>query len=359
MPSQGKIGLVHGKSFEKGVGFLAFLGLFGNYDKPGPGVNKDEPPKAAPVRFFEILGRKFSKLIQLNLVFLIPTVVVLILMVLIYLSPTHFVLQLPGGEGGSPVQFDIWTMYAMPFPLVLLSPFIAGLTFVTRNFAREEHAFVWSDFWEAIRDNWKYFLLNGLLVYVVYVVLSFAMIYYYNSLSRGWLYYIPFWLCIILAVLFLFAQYYLPVMFVTFDLKFSQMYRNAFILAMAGLGRNLLITIILGALLYAAMIVPLMGLTILIFLLLVVCLLFSLVSYFINFTVYPTIDRYLIQPYQQKIEDEKNGVLTSEEKEEARFFSQPEADREEGEENDDKFVYVNGRLIKQSDYNNGSEDKNR
>ena len=39
------------------------------------------------------------------------------------------------------------------------------------------------------------------------------MIYYLNSTSQGWLYYIPFWLCIVLAVLFLFAQYYLPVMF--------------------------------------------------------------------------------------------------------------------------------------------------
>ena len=46
---------------------MAFLGLFGNYDKPGPGVDKDEPKKAAPVRFFEILWRKLSKLVQLNL----------------------------------------------------------------------------------------------------------------------------------------------------------------------------------------------------------------------------------------------------------------------------------------------------
>ena len=51
---------------------MAFLGLFGNYDKPGPGVDKDEPKNAAPVRFFEILWRKLSKLVQLNLTFMIP-----------------------------------------------------------------------------------------------------------------------------------------------------------------------------------------------------------------------------------------------------------------------------------------------
>ena len=62
---------------------MGFLGLFGNYDKPGPGVNKDEPPKAAPVRFFEILFRKFTKLVQLNLIFIIPTLVALALMFLL------------------------------------------------------------------------------------------------------------------------------------------------------------------------------------------------------------------------------------------------------------------------------------
>ena len=45
---------------------MAFLGIFGNYNKPGPGVNKDDPPKSAPVRFFEILLRKFGQLVQLN-----------------------------------------------------------------------------------------------------------------------------------------------------------------------------------------------------------------------------------------------------------------------------------------------------
>ena len=73
---------------------MAFLGLFGNYDKPGPGVSKDEPPKAAPIRFFEIFARKFSKLVQLNLIFIMPTLVALVLMFLIYLYPTHFGISL-------------------------------------------------------------------------------------------------------------------------------------------------------------------------------------------------------------------------------------------------------------------------
>ncbi len=343
---------------------MAFLGIFGNYDKPGPGVSKDEPPKAAPVRFFEILFRKFGKLVQLNLIFLIPFLVAAALMVVLYLFPTHFMLQLPV-EGGS-VSIDVWLLYVTPLPLILLAPFTAGLTFVTRNFSREEHAFVWSDFWENVKGNWKYFLLNGAIVYVVYVILSFAIIYYYNATSRGWFNYIPFWLCMVLSVVFLFAQYYLPVMFVTFDLKFRQAYRNAFILALAGLGRNLLVTLILGALLYLLFaVVPMTVLTVFILLLFAVFLMFSLVSYFINFTVYPVVDRYLIKPYKERLEAEKNGgdavdaASETEDPEEARFFAPPEADTAEDEdEEEDKMVYINGRLIKKSqlkDYRDDTE----
>ena len=182
---------------------------------------------------------------------------------------------------------------------------------MTRNFARDEHAFVWSDFWENVKGNWKYFLMNGALVYLVYVVLSFSILYYYNATSRGWFYYIPFWVGLVLGVFFLFAQYYLPVMFVTFDLKFGQAYRNAFIFSLAGLGRNILITAVLGALLYLVVyVIPLNGLVIMILLLLTLFLLFSLISYFINFTVYPVVERYLIKPYEKKMEEEKNGGKT-------------------------------------------------
>ena len=269
-----------------GVGFVAFFGLFGNYDKPGPGVSKDEPPKAAPVRFFEILLRKFSKLVQINLIFMIPTIIACVLMVLIYFFPTHFVIQISGIT-----QIDGWATFMVPLPLVFLSPFCAGLTIVTRNFAREEHAFVWSDFWEAVKLNWKYFLLNGFLCYLAYTILGFSIIYYYNMAATEWLYYVPLWLCVVIGVVFLFAQYYLPVMFVTFDLKFTHAYKNALIFTVAGFGRNILLTVILAAMIIAMMNLPLLNITLLIYVLLFVFFLFSFVSFLVNFTVYSLIDR--------------------------------------------------------------------
>ena len=42
-----------------------------NYYKPGKGVEKDAPKKIAPLRFFEIYGRKFWRFLQVNLIYLL------------------------------------------------------------------------------------------------------------------------------------------------------------------------------------------------------------------------------------------------------------------------------------------------
>lgn len=341
---------------------MAFLNFWGNYNKPGPGVSKDEAPKAAPIRFFEIFFRKFSKLVQANLIFLIPTAIVLVLAFLLF--PGQLIVQIPLGEGASPIQIDLWKRYIMPLPFIFLSPFVAGLTLISRNFAREEHAFVWSDFWSTVKSNWKYFLLNGLIIYLVYVALSFSILYYYNRAALEQLFYMPFWICLVVAIVFLFAQYYLPVIFITFDLKFGAAYRNALIFSVAGLGRNILITVILGGLFFLVYsVIPFIPPTIFTLLILIVFILFSFVSFLINFTVYPVIDRYLIKPYEQMVEDEKNGAQESEggdsvtEKFSGLFASAPNEDFTSQEESEEKYVYINGKLVKRSEWQAQEDEK--
>lgn len=315
---------------------MAFFGLFGNFDKPGPGVSKDEPKKSAPVRFFEVLWRKLSKLVQLNLIFMIPFLVVVALMVGIFIMPaTHLFFQtaLLG-------VVDLYILYAMPVPLILLSPFTAGLAYVTRNFAREEHAFVWSDFWDAVKGNWKASLLNGVIVYVAYVVLSFSIFFYSNQMSSNWLFAIPFGICCMLGIMMLFAQYYIPVMIVTFDLKLRHIYKNAFIFSILGLLRNLMITAVLVAIIVGILFCP--GNFLAIPLMLLILFIFSFISYLSSFATYSLIDKYLIQPFYKK-EAEANDSKVRVAEGETFSFETDELD----DEDDDapKYVYVNGKLV--------------
>lgn len=328
---------------------MGFFG-FGNYDKPGPGVSKDEPPKAAPIRFFELLFRKFSKLVQLNLIFILPTIAACILMVCLYMVPTHFVVSISGV-----FEIDGWATFVVPLPIILLSPFVAGLTFVTRNFARDEHAFIWSDFWDAVKGNWKYFLLNGLVCYGVFTLLGFAILYYYSMALSEWMYYIPLWICVVIGMVFLFAQYYLPIMFVTFDLKFTHAYKNALIFTAAGFGRNILVTVILAAMLFAFLNIPLLNITLLVYVLLLILFIFAFISYLISFAVYPVIDKYMIQAAKRAESGEPSEPASPVEEEFPGLFSQPGDDDEEAGD-EDKYVYVNGRLMKKSEVNDQKQD---
>jgi uncharacterized membrane protein YesL len=270
-----------------------------NYDRPGPGVRKDEPQKNAFIRFFAILFRKFTQFIELNLLF---AAFVFGAFVVAYLV--------------SSFMPDWLVLFLI---ILLVSPFLAGLTFVTRNYAREEHAFLLSDFFEASKNNWKAFLINGMVCYFLYFILSIAIKFYYSKLAYGLWYGFSLCICIAIALLLIFAQYYVPVMIITFDLKLIQIYKNALIFAVLGLWRNLLLTILLGFLAVLLYFSPAIILTFLIGIVFTITLLFSFSAFLINFTIYPLIYKMMIVPYYNKMnneqdEQEKSHNLSSNEK---------------------------------------------
>ena len=117
---------------------------------------------------------------------------------------------------------------------------------------------------------------------------------------------------------------------------------------LAGFGRNLLVTAIFALLIVGVLFIPVMPLTILLLFLLVVFLLFSFISFLINFAIYPVIDQYLIQPYQRKLAEEKAGSQEGRRTDLKETF--PELFKAPAEETpaEDKYVYVNGKLVKQS-----------
>ena len=256
---------------------------FVNYNKPGPGVSKDAPPKSRFVVFFEIFSRKFTNLIKVNLMFMIPVIIAFLMTF--------------------GVSYFTNSVFLVFLPLVLISPFVAGLTFITRNYAREEHAFVFSDFKEAVQKNWKQFLVHGIITYCFVILMYLATMFYYYNAPNNNFFYVPLAVCIMMCVLFLFMQYYIPVMIITFDLKLRQIYKNALILAIIGLGRNLLLSLILllifGGLLLLFMLTG-SALVLMLLFLLAVLLIFSFVSLLCNYMVYPMIEKYLIKPYYEK-----------------------------------------------------------
>ena len=248
-----------------------------HYDKPGPGISKDAPPPKAVPRFFSILGRKFFDFIKLNLLFCIPTVIVFLLTLLI-------------------ARITSYT-YLILLPVILLFPFLAGLTLVTRNYAREEHAFIFSDFFDAVKENWKNFLIDGVICYLLAILFSISIPYYVSMSTHGILYFIAAAICSGFCLLVVFSQYYIPVMIVTFDLNMKQILKNSLIFSILGIWRNLLVTVVIAVFALLLYLSQIMALTITIAAVFMIFLIFSLVSFLINFAVYPLIKKMMIDPY--------------------------------------------------------------
>ncbi|MDD2362122.1 MAG: DUF624 domain-containing protein [Oscillospiraceae bacterium] len=274
-----------------------FFGLF-DYSKPGPGVQKDGPKKKSFVIFFEIFTRKFWKLITVNL---------------------------------------LYVLFSLPVVTVGLAN--AGLAYVTRNFAREKHAFVYADFVDTIKKNWKQALIIGLINLVVTIILIFDIVFFFNG-EKEILGYVMLALILSIYLIFSFMKYYMHIMVITFKLTIKQIYKNSFIFATAGLLRNLMLFIIFG-LCYALAAVIYFSFTpvgILVILFMYIFLFPAFRMLLINYTVFPLIKKHMIDPYYKEHPDEDkeakralNILEDDEEDEEERVFEDtlPSEDEEQ------------------------------
>ncbi len=246
-------------------------GFFGMFDasKPGPGVSKNEPKKKRFFLFWELYFRKFFKLIIANLLYALVSI-----------------------------------------PVVTRGLAEAGLTFVTRNYAREKHVFLPSDFFDTIKKNWKQALATGILELVISVCLIFDIIYAWDWLNAvEGIQFMPllfFAVSFFLVVLFSYARYYLYMQIITFKLSFKQVWKNSLLLAIAGFKENLIISLallviyVLAAVLlfnyFWYVLAPLVILYVLLFP--------AFRSFLIQFTIFPLIKRTIIDPYYKEHPEE-------------------------------------------------------
>lgn len=240
-----------------------FFGLF-NYEKEGPGVEKNAPQKIGFLRFFELFFKNFWKL-AVNSIW--------------YWSLT--VLVLPSGLAA------------------------AGMTNVSRNMAVDTHSFGTSDFFETIKKNWKQALPAGLINVAIMAFLAFD-IYCFSVFFQNELKIIGLAVCITLLLIFFVMRYYIWVILITFKLPLKQIYQNSFKLSLIGLKNNLIILLGMAAmyaLCYGLGVIG-TGITQFLFLLIVLFVLPGFRFLLIQFNVFGNIKKYMIEPYYKDHPDE-------------------------------------------------------
>lgn len=306
------------------------MGLFSSnrYFKPGKGVEKDEPQKKAFFRFFELYFRKFWKYILINMIYM-----AILLPVIFYLYATAYdsLYYLFLSMGFTPEQVEnIWTpflqfttVYYGTFPvfitnaLLLLSvlaygPCRAGISYVLRNYTREQHAWI-SDIWDKAKENWKQALLFGVIDVAVFFIALFNMNYQPDEGALTQFLTISKYLTVLAVLLYSFMRKYIFTMLVSIRLKATALIKNAWLLMMIGIFRNVgtsMINLFLWVISYLLVLLvhPLFELVFLPF------FLFSFTNYLNVFATYPLVQKYLIEPVEQLSEEERQALVQESEK---------------------------------------------
>ncbi len=122
------------------------------------------------------------------------------------------------------------------FPCIAITgPFTAGLSYVTRNWARDEHAFIWTDFKDAVKDNWKIPLLLSTITGALPVLIYEGWITYGRMANQNMIMVIPQMLVVMVGVIWAICITYMHPLTVTYDLKVKGVLRNGLLLGIARL----------------------------------------------------------------------------------------------------------------------------
>jgi len=126
------------------------MGLFSrNWEKPGPGVKKDEPRKKGAARFFELFFRDFWELIKINLLFclsVLPSLIAFLFSVLGF--------------------FGEFSGIAFVLSLLLAFPVGGALTayyYYITKLMRDDPSYVWYEFKRKFGENFRQAAFPGIL----------------------------------------------------------------------------------------------------------------------------------------------------------------------------------------------------
>ena len=116
----------------------------------------------------------------------------------------------------------------------ITGPASAGMSYITRNWARDEHAFLWSDFKDAVKQNWKQSLLFSFLTSLVPIVVYIGWTFYAEMATRQVLMMVPQILIALIGFVWAISVTYMHPMVVGYHLNIRGVLRNSLLL---GVGR--------------------------------------------------------------------------------------------------------------------------
>lgn len=119
--------------------------------------------------------------------------------------------------------------------IAITGPFTAGLSYVTRNWARDEHAFIWSDFKDAMKANWKQSLVLSVITSIMPLIGYLGWTFYGQLAAQNAIMYIPQVLVVLVVIIWAISVTYMHPLAITYNLKMKDVIRNGLLLGVARL----------------------------------------------------------------------------------------------------------------------------
>ena len=168
-----------------------------------------------------------------------------------------------------------------------------GAAYCVRGYNRGDPVFLMSDFFGAIKRNWK----QGMVVGIIDLIISFLLIYDYMFWQNqpGFFNAILMYFALFLIVLYFMMRFYIYTLIVTFDLKISKIFKNSLLMAFLGFKRNFLALIGIIAVLVIS--IWLLTVYIPVGIMLPLILTIGLLMFIAGYASYPVIKKYMILPF--------------------------------------------------------------
>lgn len=218
---------------------MAFKDLMNNYyyGKQGKAdMTVADLPANRRQLFGTVLKVRWTQMIGVNLLYLIIWIPAIIwtIMNLMLLNSAQVT------DAGTFTRADVlsvistWLLIMIPC-IAITGPFNAGVTFVLRNWARDQHSFILSDFKDAVKGNWKQALpvsfISGVMPFVVFMAVQF-----YGEMAKSSpLFMLPIALVILMGALWSMATMLMYDMMVTYTLRLRDIIRNSILLTVGKL----------------------------------------------------------------------------------------------------------------------------
>ena len=297
------------------------------YNRDGKGVEKEEfsvLEKPGIANFFKLFWRRFNQIFGVNLLLVFgnfPVFFFLIGMAYTTLDATapsrqiYSALEAVSRFDNSPVvstflgafggqdsvsvptiaTYILFALTALVF--VTFGPVNAGTTYILRNALRGEPVFVWSDFWYAVKRNFKQALIFGVIDILMIVMLIYDFVTYRNNIDTN-IGMFMFVLCFGISIFYYFIRMYIYPMMVTFDMSILKLIKNGMLFAILGIKRNIMV--LLGTIAVIIIQLLLLGVVMPVAVMLPVLITFGLLGYMCIYGAYPKIKEIMIDPYYKE-----------------------------------------------------------